>query len=68
MFVDAIYYSMNKQKLISEAIKQGSNARMKALLPDNQEGGLTRQMPQSQEGNELDEYMKASLRVGGVKI
>lgn len=68
MFVDAIYYSMNKQKLISEAIKQGSNARMKALLPDNQEGGLTRQMPQSQEGNELDEYMKASLRVGGVRI
>ena len=68
MFVDAVYYAMNKQKVISEAIKQGSNARMKALLPDNDNGGLQRHAPQEQEENSLDEMMKASLRIGGVKI
>jgi hypothetical protein len=68
MFVDAIYYAMNKQKVINEAIKQGSNARMKALLPDNNDGGLQRQNPQELEENSLDMLMKNSLRVGGVKI
>ena len=69
MFVDAVYYAMNKQKVINEAIKQGSNARMKALLPDNNDGGgLQRLAPQDQEENSLDSLMKASLRVGGVKI
>jgi len=68
MFVDAIYYAMNKQKVINEAIKQGSNARMKALLPDNNDGGLQRQNPQDMEENTLDYEMKRSLRVGGVKI
>jgi len=67
MFVDAIYYAMNKQKVISEAIKQGSNARMKAMLPDNNDG-VQRQAPQEMEGNDLDAWMKASLRVGGVNM
>lgn len=67
MFVDAIYFAMNKQKVISEAIKQGSNARMKAMLPDNNDG-VQRQAPQEMVGNDLDAWMKASLRVGGVNV
>jgi hypothetical protein len=41
---------------------------MKALLPDNNDGGLQRQNPQELEENSLDMLMKNSLRVGGVKI
>ncbi len=57
-FLDAVYFSKNKQKVIMEAIKQGSNARMKAQLPDNTTGGLVRQMAQGQEPNELDLLMQ----------
>lgn len=68
MFVDAIYFAMNKQKVISEAIKQGSNARMKAILPDNNYDAAQRQAPQEVDGNSLDALMKASLRIGGVNV
>lgn len=63
MFVDAIYYSMFKQKIFTEAIKQGSNARIKAALPDNSDNGLNRQNAQNQEPSELDRLMKQSLGI-----
>ena len=40
---------------------------MKALLPDNDSGGLVRHLPQEQEVNELDAAMQAAgvKRMGG---
>ena len=64
LWVDAILYATNKQHIITEAIKQGSNARIKSQLPDNDSGGLIRQLPQEQSQNELDMYMQAS----GIKV
>ena len=61
MFFDAIYFAKNKEKVILEAIKQGSNARIKAQLADNDSGGLVRQLPQEQTVNELDAAMKLAL-------
>lgn len=62
LFLDAIYYANNKNKIILEAINQGKNAAIKASLPDNSQGGLVRQIAQSQEPNELDAQMRASLK------
>lgn len=63
-FLEFVYKGLNADKMISEAIKQGSNERMKALLPDNNEGGLKRQIPQNFEASELDQLMQNSLKVG----
>lgn len=59
-FADAIYFALNKERVISEAMKQAKNAAIKATLPDNSTGGLVRQMAQPQEGeeNELDKQMR----------
>ncbi len=59
LWIDAIHYATNKAAIITEAIKQGSNARIKAQLPDNGSGGLIRQMPAAElPVNELDEQMR----------
>jgi hypothetical protein len=60
-FLDAIYYANNKEKILMSALNQAKNATIKAGLPDNSQGGLVRQIPQSQEPNELDQMMKARL-------
>ena len=60
-FLDIIYYANNKDKVLLAALNQSKNATIKAGLPDNSQGGLVRQIPQSQEPNELDKYMHAAL-------
>ena len=60
-FLDAIYFANNKEKYLLAALNQSKNATIKASLPDNSQGGLVRQIPQSQEPNELDKYMRAAL-------
>lgn len=67
-FLDAIYFANNKEKYLLAALNQSKNATIKAGLPDNSQGGLVRQIPQSQEPNELDKYMHAALAgYGGYK-
>lgn len=61
-FLEAIYFAKNKDRVIREALNQSKNATIKASLPDNSDGGLVRQMPQTQEPNELDKMMRASLK------
>lgn len=60
-FLDAIYYANNKEKVLLAALNQSKNATIKAGLPDNSQGGLTRQTPQSQEPNELERNMQMAL-------
>jgi len=56
-FLDALYFAKNKDKVILEAIKQGKNAAIKAMLPDNS-GGIIRQLnTQTGEPSELDKAM-----------
>lgn len=65
MFVDSVMYAMNKQEVLSNAIMQGSNARIKSQLPDNDSGGLVRQLPQDQQLSPLDQEMqRAGIKVG----
>jgi hypothetical protein len=61
-FLDMIYFANNKEKYLLAALNQSKNATIKAGLPDNSQGGLVRQIPQSQEPNELDQMMRASLK------
>jgi hypothetical protein len=61
-FLETIWFGMNRQKVILEALNQSKNATIKASLPDNSTGGLVRQLPQTQEPNELDKLMRASLK------
>lgn len=56
-FAQAIYFGLNRNKVIMEAIKQTKNATIKAFIPDNN-GGAQRQFPQSQQPNQLDELMQ----------
>jgi hypothetical protein len=60
-FLKTIHYGLNIERYMIEAMTQAKNAAIKAQLPDNNEGGLLRQMPQAQEGSELDKQMKAAL-------
>jgi hypothetical protein len=60
-FLDAIYYANNKEKVLMSAMNQAKNATIKSSLPDNTQGGLIKQMPQTQEPNELDKMMRQSL-------
>jgi hypothetical protein len=60
-FLDAIYYAQNKEKILMSALNQAKNATIKASLPDNSQGGLVRQIPQTQEPNELEKNMRAAL-------
>lgn len=68
LFLESIMYAMDKSKVLLSAMNQTKNATIKAGLPDNNEGGLVRQIPQSQEPNELDQMMRARLHgYGGFK-
>lgn len=61
-YLEEIYFAKNKDKIIAEAIKQGKNAAIKALLPDNS-GNQNRQIPQNQEQSEFDIQMKRALNM-----
>lgn len=59
-FLEAIYFAKNRDKMLLEAIKQGKNAAIKAMLPDNS-GGVIRQMNiGAGEPSELDKAMAAA--------
>lgn len=60
-FLEDIYFSQNREKVIREAINQGKNAAIKAMLPDNSSGGMNRLQAQATgEETELDKQMKAA--------
>lgn len=61
-FARDLYFAKNREKLILDAMNQAKNATIKAMLPDNSNAGLVRQMPQTQEPNELDTLMRQSLK------
>jgi hypothetical protein len=61
-FLADVYFMKNRDKVIAAALRQSMNATIKASLPDNSTGGLVRQLPQTQEPNELDKLMRASLK------
>lgn len=61
-FARDLYFAKNRDKIILDAMNQAKNATIKAMLPDNSTGGLVRQMPQTQEPNELDKLMRESLK------
>lgn len=62
-FLDAIYYTENKSKILFQAMNQAKNAAIKSTLPDNSQGGLTRQITQDQpQLSELEANMRASLK------
>lgn len=59
-FLDALYFAKNKDKMLLEAIKQGKNAAIKAMLPDNS-GAVVRQMnTPTGELSDLDKAMAAN--------
>lgn len=61
-FLETIYFALNKDKILLEAMKQAKNATIKASLVDNTQGGLLRQLPQGQqELSELDKQMNMAL-------
>jgi hypothetical protein len=60
-FLETIYFALNKDKILMEAMKQAKNATIKASLPDNSNGGIVRQIPQTQELSELDKNMAIAL-------
>lgn len=61
-FFKAVNMMLNQDKILMNAMNQVKNATIKAMLPDNNVGGLVRQMPQTQEPNELDRLMRESLK------
>jgi len=61
-FLKAVHFMSHQDEIILSAINQGKNAAIKASLPDNTQGGLVRQLPQTQEPNELDKMMRESLK------
>jgi len=61
-FLETLYFGLNRNQIILDAIHQAKNATIKAMLPDNSTGGLVRQLPQTQEPNQLDTLMRASLK------
>lgn len=63
--VDAIYFAMDKEAYLMAALNQSKNATIKAQLPDNSQGGMVRQIPQTQEPNELDQQMRMALKGWG---
>lgn len=58
----AIYFANNEEKVLLSAMNQAKNAAIKAQLPDNSQPAFNRQMPQQQEGTELDQQMRIALR------
>lgn len=59
-FLRFIHYGLNGEAMMLEAMKQAKNATIKATLPDNTQGGLVRQLPQTQEPDELAKNMAAA--------
>lgn len=59
-FAKALHFATNHDKIIVSAINQGKNARIKSELPNNNNGGIIRQLPQGQQMSELDKNMAAS--------
>lgn len=59
-FLELVYFRQNKDKVILEAIKQGKNAAIKAMLPDNSQNGMVRQMNTVVETSDLDKQMAAN--------
>lgn len=55
-YARALYMALNYKKIIPEAIRQGSNARFKALLPDNSVDNGGKQFVGGQD--ELSEFQK----------
>lgn len=56
-FINFVYKGLNADNMVKEGIKQGSNARFKAQLPDNS-NNLVRHMPQTFEQSDLDKQME----------
>lgn len=61
LFLESIMYALDKNSILMAAMNQSKNATIKAQLPDNSQGGLVRQAPQTQEPSDLDKMMRASL-------
>jgi hypothetical protein len=63
-FLKAIYFGLNHEKAISEALKQAKNATIVAKLPDNSNNGsnLQRQIVTQGEPSEFDKQMQTALR------
>lgn len=59
-FLEFVYYGLNKDEAIMEAMKQSKNATIKAGLPDNSNGSFNRQNPTLQEPSELHKQMQAA--------
>lgn len=56
-FAKAIYFGLNYEKALTQAMTQSKNATIKSFLPDNS-GGTQRQFPQGQQLSELDQSMQ----------
>jgi len=61
-FLETLYFGLNRRAILTDAMNQAKNATIKAMLPDNKTGGLVRQLPSTQEPNELDRLMRESLK------
>lgn len=61
-FIDAMYFAIDKENYIMAALNQAKNAAIKAGLPDNSQGSMTRLTPQLQEPSELDQQMRMALK------
>jgi hypothetical protein len=62
LFLDSIMFALDKNKVLLSAMNQAKNATIKAQLPDNSQGGLVRQIAQSQEPDELASQMANALK------
>jgi hypothetical protein len=60
-FFKTIYYGLNHQKVVTEAMKQTKNATIVAKLPDNIGDGTRRGMPEHHELTELQSNMDKAL-------
>ena len=61
-FLKAIYFGLNQDKIIGEALKQSKNGTLKSQLPNNSSSNGRMNMPQATDGgSELDNQMKKAL-------
>lgn len=61
-FMRFVYRGLNFEKMVTNAMNQAKNATIKALLPDNSQGGIVREMPRVPEENYVDTMMRQSLK------
>lgn len=59
-FANFVYAGLNRDKQLMEAMKQSKNATIKAMLPDNSNGGMVRQLTnlEAPQESELDKQMR----------